>query len=56
MVPIEALFVASPPGFDGLHDDINFYCEMIIPEVIKEIVTTNSMGPHYNKNCVHTNN
>ena len=25
VAPIEALFVASPLAFGGLHDDINFY-------------------------------
>ena len=44
---IEALFVALPLGFEGLHSDIIFCHEAILPEVIKEIATTNSMCPYY---------
>ena len=48
VAPIEALFVASPLGFGGLHDDINFFCrEAILPEVIKEIATAISTCPYY---------
>ena len=46
VAPIEALFVASPLAFGGLHDDINFFCcEAIVPEVIKEIATAFSTRP-----------
>ena len=48
VAPIEAPFVASPLGFGGLHDDINFFCHgTILPEVIKEIATANSTHPYY---------
>ena len=36
VAPIEVPFVASPLGFGGLYDDIIFFCEAILPEVIKE--------------------
>ena len=45
VAPIEALFVASPLAFGGLHDDIIFCREVILPGVIKEIATANSTHP-----------
>ena len=48
VAPIEGLFVASPLGLGGLHDDIIFFCcEAILLEAIKEIATTNSVLPYY---------
>ena len=48
MAPVEALFVASPLGFGGLHYDINFFAmRQSYRKVIKETVTTNSMRPYY---------
>ena len=47
VAPIEVLFVASPLGFGGLPDDINFCHEVILPEVIKEIAIANSTHPYY---------
>ena len=46
VAPIEALFVASPLAFGGLHNDINFFCEVILLEVIKEIATAISTRPY----------
>ena len=46
VAPIEALFVASPPGYGRLHGDINFCHEVIMPEVIKEIAIANSTRPY----------
>ena len=43
VAPIEALFVALPLGFGRLYDDIKFFGMKIIPEVIKETATANSM-------------
>ena len=43
---IEALIVTLPLEFGRLHNDI-FFCEGILPEVIKEIATANSTCPYY---------
>ena len=43
----EALFAASPLAFGRFHNDILFCREAILLEVIKEIVTANSMRPYY---------
>ena len=54
VAPIEALFVASPLGFGGLHDDIIFFChEAFLPEVIKEIATAISTRPYYSNSRVN---
>ena len=42
VAPIEALFVASPPGFGGVRVDIIFCHVATIQEVIKEIATANA--------------
>ena len=34
VAPTEALFIASPPAFDGLHDDIIF---LLLDTCIREI-------------------
>ena len=50
MANIEALFIPSPLEFDRLHDDIIFCCVTLLPEVIKEVTTANSM-PTYSSHC-----
>ena len=47
LAPIEALFVASPLGFGGLHDDMFCCREAILLEVIKETATAISTCPYY---------
>ena len=38
VAPTEVLFIASPPAFDRLHDDIKLFAvKMLVPEVIKKI-------------------
>ena len=44
---IEALFVVSPLGFGGLHNDVIFCHEVILRKGIKEISTANSPCPYY---------
>ena len=40
VAPIETLFIPSPLAFDGLHNNINFYCTTFV--LIKEIATANT--------------
>ena len=38
VAPTEALFIASPPAFDGLHDDIKlFVVRRLYPKLLKKI-------------------
>ena len=45
--PIEMLFAASPMEFEGLYNDIIFWCEMIVLGIIKEIAIVNLMQLYY---------
>ena len=40
VVPIKVLFILSPLAFDRLCSNVNFCCMTVVPEVIKETVTT----------------
>ena len=46
LVPAEALFVQSPPAFDGFHNDIKIF-SLACSEVIEEIGTAQQTRMQY---------